>query len=126
MDKVDKMNTLMIVDDSNIIRNRIERLQNGKIKVVAKASNGKQAIELYQKHRPNIVTMDITMPEMDGLECIKALIKLDPNATILVISALSDKEIGINTLRYGACGFITKPFTEQDLDKAIKRITETE
>lgn len=120
------MKTLMIVDDSNIIRNRIERLQKKDIQVVAKAGNGEQAIAMFKHYRPDIVTMDITMPRMDGLECIKQLIAIDPKVTILVVSALSDKEIGINALRYGARGFICKPFTEYDLDKAMNRILEDE
>lgn len=118
------MKRLMIVDDSNIIRNRIERLQNNQIKVVAKAANGVEAVTLYRQYRPDIVTMDITMPQMDGLDCIKKLIEINPEVVILVVSALSDKEIGINALRYGARGFITKPFTEEDLAKAMQRILE--
>lgn len=118
------MKTLMIVDDSSIIRNLIERQQNSKIKVIAKAANGKQAVDYYHQYKPDIVTMDITMPQMDGLECIKQLIEINPEVIIIVISALSDKEIGINALRYGARGFITKPFTESDLDKAMQRALE--
>ena len=116
------MKTLMIVDDSNIIRNRIERLQKEGIKVVAKASNGLDAVEQYKIHQPDIVTMDITMPKMDGIDCIKRLIAINPDVVILVISALSDKAIGINALRYGARGFICKPFTEEELDRAMARI----
>lgn len=116
------MKKLMIVDDSNIIRNKIERLNVDKLNIVAKARNGLEAIELFKVHQPDIVTMDITMPGMDGLECIKKLVAMNPNVIILVVSALSDKEVGIDALSYGARGFICKPFTEEDLSLTLSRV----
>ena len=79
----------MIVDDSNMIRTRISRVvQNGGLKniaVVGLAKNGLEAVRIAKVARPNVVTMDLTMPEMDGIECIAALLKLDPTVNILVV-----------------------------------------
>ncbi len=117
--------TLMVVDDSNVIRNRITRgSARMDFEVVAAATNGLEAIDLYKQHRPDVVTMDLTMPKMDGLECISALTELDDNANILVISALSDKATGIKALQYGARGFICKPFTDEDLFEALEEMLE--
>ncbi len=117
----------MIVDDSNIIRNKISKLEGSvleNIKVVAKAKNGAEAIERFEVWQPDIVTMDLTMPQVDGLECIQELVKRNSDVRILVVSALSDKATGIKALRYGARGFVCKPFTEEELATALKRIME--
>jgi two-component system chemotaxis response regulator CheY len=119
------MLSLMIVDDSNIIRRKIERCnESGQFKVVATAANGVQAVETFKKVQPQVVTMDLTMPEMDGIDCIQQLIALDPELRILVISALSDKATGIEALKKGARGFLCKPFTEQQLLQALTELTE--
>ena len=93
------MTKLMIVDDSNIIRNRIERsMDNMDIEVVATASNGEDAVELFMQHRPDLITMDLTMPKVDGLECIKRIRALSSDVSILVVSALSDRQTGLRAL----------------------------
>jgi len=119
------MLSLMIVDDSNIIRRKIERCNDSdKFNVVAAAANGAEAIELFKAKRPQVVTMDLTMPEMDGIACIQKLVALDENLRILVISALSDKATGIEALKKGARGFLCKPFTEEQLLEALTELTE--
>lgn len=117
---------LMVVDDSNIIRRRIERSQHqlDRFKLVGTASNGFDAIDVFKKTQPDVITMDLTMPEMDGIECIKALMKLNSDVLILVVSALSDKATGIEALEEGARGFLCKPFTEQQLVEALGELTE--
>lgn len=115
--------TIMIVDDSNVVRNRIGRhSSSNNFEVVATAGNGLEAVEQYKKHNPDLVTMDLTMPKMDGLECIQAIMEHDPKASILVISALSDKSTGIRALKYGARGFICKPFTDEELAEALEEM----
>ena len=100
---------LMIVDDSNIIRNRISRIignpRLANTEIVAVATNGAEAVELYSKTKPDVITMDLTMPEMDGVECTKTIIEMNPNVSILIVSALSDKATAINALKKGAQGF---------------------
>lgn len=119
------MLSLMIVDDSNIIRRKIERCNDSeKFRVVATATNGAEALERFVDVRPELVTMDLTMPEMDGIACIQQLMAIDPDLRILVISALSDKATGIAALKKGARGFLCKPFTEQQLIDALVELTE--
>lgn len=114
---------LMIVDDSNIIRNRIERSFNRtQIQVVAVAVNGVDALQKFQETRPDFVTMDLTMPQMDGLECIRRLVAQGTGVSILVVSALADKTTALQALQYGARGFICKPFGEEELVEAMHRL----
>ena len=114
---------LMIVDDSNIIRSKITRtLTQHDMEVVATASNGEEAIELFAKSKPDVVTMDLTMPRMDGLECIRALRKINSKVHILVVSALADKSTAIQALKEGAQGFLCKPFSESDLTEAMEEL----
>lgn len=113
----------MIVDDSNIIRNRIQRAyDDNHFMLVATATTGTEAIEKFKTHRPHVVTMDLTMPQMDGLECIKRLVEMDENVRILVVSALSDKATGIEALSLGASGFLPKPFSEEQLITALNKL----
>src|SRR5579872_2872172 len=116
---------LMVVDDSNVIRRRIERVHDllG-IEFVGAARNGREALEMYDKVQPTIVTMDLTMPEMDGTECVAQLVERDPSLRILVISALADKLTAIDAIEKGASGFLCKPFTDRQLNDALRKLIE--
>ena len=114
---------LLIVDDSNIVRRRIERSQQfDDLEVVGTAANGIEALELARRTDPDLVTMDLTMPQMDGIECITQLVKLKPEVRILVISALSDKATAVEAMERGANGFLDKPFTDRQLNEAIAEL----
>lgn len=123
---------LMIVDDSNIIRSRIARIASNaslkqklpSIEIVGTAASGVEAHALFLKTRPEIVTMDLTMPEMDGVECTTLLTGIDPQVKILIISALSDKATAIEALMNGAEGFLYKPFTDDELINALLELLE--
>jgi two-component system chemotaxis response regulator CheY len=119
---------LMIVDDSNMIRTRISRVvQSGGLKGVVLAGlakNGREALRLARATRPEVVTMDLTMPEMDGIECITELLRFDPKINILVVSALSDKSTAIQALKLGARGFVAKPFTDEELQIALLDVSD--
>jgi len=113
----------MIVDDSNIMRRRIERSQQfEELQVVGTAANGEEAIELFKKTDPDVVTMDLTMPRMDGIECIGQLVALKPAVRILVVSALADKATAVEAMERGANGFLNKPFTDRQLNEAIAEL----
>jgi two-component system, chemotaxis family, chemotaxis protein CheY len=119
-DAAPKKFRMLIVDDSNIIRGRIERSQHhAQIEVVGAAENGAQAVELARQLKPDVATMDITMPEMDGIQCVKELLKLQPNMLILVVSALNDQAMILEALKAGAHGFLGKPFNETSLNRAL-------
>lgn len=114
---------LMVVDDSRVMRGKIQRaVEVVGIRDIVTASNGQEAVDLFRKECPKIVTMDITMPEMDGIECIKHLVQIDPSVLILVISALSDKNTTLEALRSGAKGFLKKPFDDDDLNGKIREM----
>lgn len=114
---------LLIVDDSNIIRKKIERSCNiPNLNVVGSASNGVDAIEMFKQHQPELVTMDITMPAMDGIECIEEINKINSDALILVVSALNDKATAIQALKRGAHGFLCKPFNDDSLNEALQEL----
>ena len=114
---------LMIVDDSNIMRRRIERSQNfDELELVGTAANGLEAIELFRKMDPDVVTMDLTMPQMDGIECIENIVKIKPAVRILVISALADKATAVEAMEKGANGFLNKPFTDRQLNEAFAEL----
>jgi two-component system chemotaxis response regulator CheY len=114
---------LMIVDDSNIMRRRIERSQQFQdLVLVGTAGNGLEALELFKKTDPDVVTMDITMPKMDGIECIARLVAMKPAVRILVVSALADKATAVEAMERGANGFLNKPFTDRQLNEAIAEL----
>lgn len=117
---------LLVVDDSNIIRSRIARIAllpslRG-LHVVGLAQNGLEALAVCQKVVPDVVTMDLTMPEMDGNTCIEEMVKYYPDINILVVSALSDKATAIDALSRGAKGFLYKPFTDEQLVNALLEV----
>lgn len=119
------MHKLMIVDDSTILRRKISRhIDDQQFKLVATAVNGRDAVEKFKETQPDVVTMDLTMPELDGLGCIEQLIQIKPDVNILVVSALSDKATGIKALELGALGFLCKPFNEVELTDALEEIME--
>lgn len=114
---------LLIVDDSMVIRRRIHReLCLPDCHIVGSAADGQRALELARTTRPDIVTMDLTMPGMDGVECIPRLLLEVPLARILVISALADKATAIEALKRGARGFLPKPFTTEQLNQAFTEL----
>jgi two-component system chemotaxis response regulator CheY len=119
---------LLIVDDSNMIRSRISRVvQSGgltNVALVGLARNGAEALRIARATRPDVVTMDLTMPEMDGIECIQEMLRIVPGTSILVVSALSDKSTAIQALRLGARGFVAKPFSDDELKIALLDVME--
>lgn len=113
----------MIVDDSNIIRRRIERCQQiARLELVGAASNGREAVELARRTQPDVVTMDLTMPEMNGIECVQELVALNPKVLILVVSALADKATAVEAIEKGANGFLCKPFSDRQLNEALEEL----
>lgn len=119
---------LMIVDDSNVIRSRIARIasnhKNINITEIKTAGDGIRALETAAQMDPEIVTMDLTMPQMDGLETIARLVKSHPRIKILVISAMDDKTTAIQALQLGAVGFVGKPFSDEELLLAFLDVME--
>jgi two-component system, chemotaxis family, chemotaxis protein CheY len=114
---------MLIVDDSNIVRRRIERSQQiPDLQVVGSAADGREALEMFRATDPDVVTMDITMPHMDGIECVEKLVQMKPEVLILVISALADKATAVDAMEKGANGFLNKPFSDRQLNEALEEL----
>ncbi|MBK6636968.1 MAG: response regulator [Rhodocyclaceae bacterium] len=119
---------LLVVDDSTIIRNHIARLLGDprlpNLDIVGLASDGEKALAAARDKRPDLITMDLTMPNMDGEACIEAVAKILPETRILVVSALSDNATALRALTKGAHGFLQKPFTDDSLIAALLELME--
>ena len=114
---------LLIVDDSSIMRRTIEKnLVDYDLEIIGMASNGKEAVEMVRQYKPDVITLDITMPEMDGLTCLDAIMKIHPTARVMIITALSDKLTGLQALDKGARGFLYKPVNAEDLEKGFNKL----
>lgn len=114
---------LLIVDDSSTVRRSIERhILSERVTEIYQAANGREAMELFERHRPEFVTMDLTMPEMDGLTCISKMMALKPDTHLMVISALGDAETAIEAVERGANEYVVKPFSAEDLNLALANL----
>ena len=112
----------MIVDDAAFMRLNLKNILKDKYEIVGEAENGKEAVEMYQELSPDYVTMDITMPEMDGLEAIKAIMDIDPGAQIVVCSAMGQQKMVIQAIDTGAKDFIVKPFKDERVLNALANL----
>lgn len=111
---------VLIVDDAIFMRMKLKDiLEKNGYEVVGEAQNGMEAVEKYQAEKPDIVTMDITMPEMDGVAALKAIIQIDPNAKVIMCSAMGQQTMVMEAIQSGALDFIVKPF---DTDRVIQSL----
>ncbi|MCR6098629.1 response regulator [Salipaludibacillus agaradhaerens] len=120
------MAKLLITDDAAFMRMTLKKMvTDAGYEVIGEAENGKQAVDLYEEHRPDLVTMDITMPEMNGIEALEKIKSLDPNAKVVMCSAMGQQNMVVDAIQKGAIDFIVKPFDEtrikEALDKALAR-----
>lgn len=114
---------LLIVDDSSVMRRTIEKnLSDYDLEIIGMAANGVEALELVEKEKPDVITLDITMPEMDGITCLESIMKIHPAAKVMIITALSDKLTGLTALDKGARGFLYKPVNANDLARAFDKL----
>lgn len=119
----DSKGTVILVDDSKMSRNMLRAILEGAgYSVIGEANNGAKAIELYKQHKSDLITLDITMPEMDGIEALKALLKIDPQVKAIMITAAGQQSKLIEALKYGAKRFITKPFEKDEILNNIREI----
>jgi len=117
------MKRVLIVDDAAFMRVSIKNmLSRHDYEIVGEAENGKVAIIKYQELKPDIVTMDITMPEMDGLTSLKEILALDPSANVIMVSAMGQESMVREAVLAGAKGFIVKPFKEDTILSALQNL----
>lgn len=117
------MKKVLIVDDAQFMRISLRRiLEKHGFDVVGEAVDGVDAITKFKALQPDIVTMDITMPQMDGIAAIREIKKIRKDSNILVISAMGNMSCVYEAVAAGACGFIVKPFKEDDVLKNMSKI----
>ncbi|MBZ9636038.1 response regulator [Clostridium sp. FP1] len=117
------MARVLIVDDAAFMRMMVKDiLEKNGFEVVGEASNGLKAVELYKAEKPDVVTMDITMPDMDGIEAVKEIKIFDPAAKIIMCSAMGQQSMVMDAIRAGAKDFIVKPFQADRVIEAIKKV----
>ncbi|KRQ85813.1 Chemotaxis protein CheY [Caloramator mitchellensis] len=117
------MKRVMVVDDAAFMRTAIKAiLERNGFEVAGEAENGAAAVKKYMELLPDIVTMDITMPEMNGVEALKAIRKIDPNSKIVMISALGQESFVKEAVMSGAKGFIVKPFKEDYVVQTLSKL----
>ena len=117
------MSKVLIVDDAAFMRMMIKDiLEKNGYEVVGEASNGLKAVELYKSEKPDVVTMDITMPDMDGIEAVKAIRAFDPAAKIIMCSAMGQQTMVMDAIKSGAKDFIVKPFQSDRVLEAVKKV----
>ena len=115
---------VLVVDDAMFTRNMLKNIINKTeyAEVIGEASNGNEAISLYQKLKPDMMTMDLVMPEKGGIEATEEIIKLDSNAIIVVVSALGQEALVLEAAKKGAKDFIQKPFKTEQIVEVLERI----
>ncbi|MBO0476954.1 response regulator [Vagococcus sp. DIV0080] len=116
--------TVLVVDDAVFMRMKLKDvLEKNNYQVIAEAKNGVEAIASYKAKRPDFVLMDIVMPEMDGMEALKRIRKLDPDAKVIICSAMGQQNIVLEAVREGAIDFIVKPFEDDRLIKSLDQFS---
>ena len=117
------MKKVMVVDDAMFMRASLKMmLEKNGFEVVAEAENGVVAVQKYKDLKPDIVTMDITMPEMDGLQALKLIKQIDPDAKVVVVSAMGQEPVVKDAILSGAKSFIVKPFKEDFVLKTLSTL----
>jgi two-component system, chemotaxis family, chemotaxis protein CheY len=115
------MPKILIVDDAEFLRLRISKMLTGEGYEVFEAENGLKAIQAYQANHPDLVLMDVTMPEMDGLTALKQIRALDAKAKIIMLTALGQESVVLEAIKSGARDFVVKPFERDRVLNAIQK-----
>lgn len=111
---------VLIVDDAAFMRVTLKTLlERNNFEVVGEAANGLEGVKKFVEVNPDIVTMDITMPEMDGVQALKEIKKINPNAKVIMISAMGQETMVKEAVLSGAIGFLVKPFKEESVVKSL-------
>jgi two-component system chemotaxis response regulator CheY len=119
------MSTFLVVDDAAFMRMRSVKLLKESGHETVEADNGLKAVEMYREIRPDAVLLDITMPEMDGLEALREILAIDPQARVAMVTAVGQQSVVIEALKIGACDFVVKPFHPTRFLQAVHRLLET-
>ena len=113
---------VLIVDDSHFMRNLLTRILEGEFDIPGEASNGAEAVKMYKEQEPDIVMMDVVMPKCNGIKATAAIKKLDPSARVIMCTSVGQREKMRLAVKAGADGYVTKPFEEESVMKALKDV----
>ena len=117
------MKKVLIVDDAAFMRLNLKNIiEEMGFKIIAEAENGKEGVEKYKEYKPDLVTMDITMPEMDGISATREIKNFDQSAQVLVCSAMGQQSLVIEAIEAGAKDFIVKPFERNRIKTAMQKL----
>ncbi|MDX9916879.1 MAG: response regulator [Gudongella sp.] len=115
---------VMVVDDAVFMRMKLKDiLEKGGFEVVAEAQNGLDAIEKYKAEKPDLITMDITMPEMDGIEALRQIKAINPGVKVVMCSAMGQQSMVMDAIQAGASDFIVKPFQTDRVLQSMSKIS---
>ena len=117
------MANILIVDDSLPMRKQLKNIfeELGHV-VVAEASNGEEGVQLYEEHQPDLVTMDFTMPKLNGVASLTKIVELDPDAKVIMVTALDKKYTAFQAIKHGAANFIVKPLDADKVKEVIEEV----
>jgi two-component system, chemotaxis family, chemotaxis protein CheY len=116
------MPKILIVDDAEFLRVRLNKILDTEGYEVLQAENGSKAVAAYKDAHPDVVLMDVTMPEMDGLTALKEIVSFDPKARVVMLTALGQESVVLDAVKSGARDFIVKPFEHDRVMKAISKL----
>lgn len=120
------MAKILIVDDAVFIRTKMTQMLETSGHTLLEAKDGKEAIELYRKEMPDLILMDITMPELDGISAVREIKQINPSAKIIMCSSMGQQSKIVESIEAGAIDFIIKPYKDTQMMNAINRILETQ
>jgi two-component system chemotaxis response regulator CheY len=114
---------ILVADDASFMRITLDRiLKSAGYEIVGQAANGIEAVAAYKKHNPDLVTMDVSMPEMDGVQAVKAIREIDPQARIVMVSAMGQEYVMQEAIAAGAIDFIVKPFKPDKVLETVGKV----
>lgn len=116
------MSRIMVVDDAAFMRMRCTKLLQDNGYETIEAANGIEALQKYEQHKPDAILMDITMPEMDGIDTLKRLVAADPSVKVTMVTAMGQQSMVIEALKSGARDFVVKPFNAERVMQAVQKM----
>lgn len=119
-----KLPTILVADDTAFMRKVLKDIikSNGLAREIFDAEDGVEAVKQFQKHKPDLITMDVTMPRADGVQALRAIMKLNPNAKVVMVSAMEQKAIVEKAMKFGARDYITKPFDKANVGIVLNKV----